>query len=166
MLLLPAVQGVPAVLFGVGLFIVFLLLAGVMLLQEAKFDPATEAPEYILNDAVKFVGRRVDQQVRARIGHSGIQRILEWQVYFLQELARRDKEAPIVLGDTDGVADYIAEQLLADGHSVSVADVASCLELQGEYLVSVGAVGEAVSGDLGTLGAEFEGGTDVQDSTT
>ena len=166
MLAIPAVQGVPAVLFGIGLFLLFLLLAGVMLLQEAKFDPATEAPEYILNDTVKFVGRLVDPSVRKRIGHSGIQRVLEWQVYFLQDLARRDKDAPIVLGDTGGIADFIAEQLRNDGHDFLVADIRSCLDLQGEYLLSAGAVGQAVSGDLGILATELEGEEDVQDSTT
>lgn len=166
MLVMPAVQGVPAVFFGIGLFLFFLLLAGVMLLQEAKFDPAREVPEYILNDAVKFVGRQADPGVRKRIGHSGIQRVLEWQVHFLQDLARRDKDAPIVLGDTGGVAKLIAEQLRNNGHDFLVADIVSCLDLQGEYLISVGAVGQAVSGDFTNLLVELEGEVDVQDSTT
>lgn len=159
-------QGTAALIFGGVLLLVFLGLAAVMLLQEARYDPEAQAPEYILNDAVSFVGDRVKPEVRRRIGRSGVQRVLEWQVHFLQQLARADKDVPIVLGNTAGTAQYIADQLKSEGHVFSLEDIGACLELQGSYLVSVGAVGQEAGEVLGTLGLETEGESDEQDPAT
>ena len=148
------------------MLLVFLGLAAVMLLQEARYDPEAQSPEYILNDAVAFVGDRVEPEVRRRIGRSGVQRVLEWQVHFLQQLARTDKDVPIVLGNTAGTAQYIADRLKSEGHVFPLEDIAACLELQGSYLVSVGAVGQEADEVFGTLRPETEGGSDGQDPTT
>jgi hypothetical protein len=159
-------QGTAALIFGGVMLLVFLGLAAVMLLQEARFDPSSQAPEYILNDAVAFVGDRIDPEVRRRIGRSGVQRVLGWQVHLLQQLARRDKDAPIVLGNADGTAQHIADQLKAEGHVFSLRDIGACLELQGSYMVSVGAVGQEAEGIAGTMPVQKEVGSFGQDQTT
>ena len=136
-------SGTSAVILGASLVGVLLLIVAVMVWQESRTRFEEHEPEYILEDAVRFVHGRLASDVRTALGIGGVRRILEWQVYFLQRLAKDDKEIPIVMGITEGTVGYIVEQLAEHGHPFSAEQVTAVLEEQGAYLIHIGAVGEA-----------------------
>ncbi len=136
-------SGTSAVVLGAVLVGVLLLIVAVMVFQESRSRFEEHEPEYVIEDAVRFVHDRLEPDVRAALRIPGVRRILEWQVYFLQRLAKDDKEIPIVMGITDGTVSYIVEQLEAHGHPFSAEQVTAVLEAQGAYLVHIGAVGDA-----------------------
>ncbi len=136
-------SGTSAVVLGASLVGILLLIVAAMVWQESRSRFEEHEPEYILEDAVRFVHARLRSDVRAALGIAGVRRILEWQVYFLQRLAKDDKEIPIVMGITEGTVDYIVEQLADHGHPFSAEQVTAVLEEQGAYLIHIGAVGEA-----------------------
>lgn len=135
-------QGTTALVIGALLVGLLFIFAAVMVAQEARSRSQVRPPEYIMEEAVRFVHARLDPQSRTRLGIAGVRRVLEWQVHFLQQLARTDKQVPIVVGLTEGTIDYIVEQVTKQGYPTDQADVSAVLELQGEYLMSIGAVGE------------------------
>lgn len=136
-------SGTSAVVLGAGLVGVLLVIVAVMVWQESRSRFEVHEPEYILEEAVRFVHGRLDPDVRGALGIAGVRRILEWQVYFLQRLAKDDKEIPIVMGITEGTVAYIVGQLAEHGYPSSPEQVTAVLEEQGAYLIRIGAVGEA-----------------------
>ncbi len=134
-------QGTAAIVVGALLVALLLIIGAVMLLQEARHRTEARPPEYIIEDAVQFVLSRLDPGVRGRLGRAGVRRILEWQVFFLQQLAKQDKNVPIVVGTTEGTIDYISARMEKQGHDVARPDISAVLEAQGGYLASIGAVG-------------------------
>ncbi len=138
--------GTPWVLGGV-LAGVFLLLVAVMLWQEAKARARPADPVWGIEDASDFVVGRLAETPRSRLGRDGVRRIIEWQVYFLQMLARRDRDVPIVVGTTDGTVEYILGEVERQGHPMASEDVQAVLELVGEYLVEIGVVGPQATDD-------------------
>lgn len=128
------------------------LLAGVLLVivamlvwQEARRRPSYEPLEYVVNDAVKHVAERLPEDVDLR--SADIRRILEWEVFYLQGLAQRDRKQPVetVAGGHDQSISYIADQIhTKHGVSYSQDQIAQVLRLEADYLAAIGAVGEPV----------------------
>jgi hypothetical protein len=65
---------------------------------------------------------------------------------YLQERLDADQTAPVVLGG-EGVAAYVIEQTARNGYDYEPAIVAEVMQLQAEYLVSIGAVDRPVGED-------------------
>lgn len=135
-------SGSGALVFGGVLLGIFLLLIAALLWQEARTRGQPAEPVYGIEDATDHVLAAIPDEVRQRLGRDNVRRILEWQVFFLQMLARDDKEVPIVVGTTDGTIDYIGKAVAKQGHPMGEADIATVLEAQGAYLRSIGVVGE------------------------
>lgn len=138
-------RGITAVVFGALLLVIFLLLVAVMAWQEAKGRHGP--PEYILNDCVAWVRPRLSSEQRRRLSAQAVLAILEWQVHGAQQSVRGIKvgEAQVVLGATEETVRYICDQVASvQGDTFEHDDVAAVLGLQGEYLMSIGAVGDPV----------------------
>ncbi len=135
-------QGTSALVVGAVLVGLLLIIAAVMVVQESKSRFEERPPEYVIEDAVRFVHTRLDPESSGRLGVGGVRRVLEWQVSFLQQLAKEDKQVPIVIGTTEGTVTFVVDRLTKQGHVMDPADVAAVLELQGAYLMSIGAVGD------------------------
>ncbi|HSJ36074.1 MAG TPA: hypothetical protein VLB85_13570, partial [Acidimicrobiia bacterium] len=84
-----------AIVLGALLFALFLLIVGLMVWQEAKRRPGPPERAYVISDAVRFIIGRLDDQTRARLGRSGVQRIIEWEVHYLQGLAQKSRRNPV-----------------------------------------------------------------------
>lgn len=146
-----------AIALGALLFALFLLIVGLMVWQEAKRRPGTPERAYVISDAVRFVIGRLDDQTRARLGRSGVQRIIEWEVHYLQGLAQKSRRDPVetVAGGSDSSIDYVVIQIAeVNGVTYDRSDVAEVLRLEADYLMSIGAVGEAVEPDQPERGDE------------
>lgn len=131
---------------------VLLFVLAAMVWQEAKrrrFDPG---PTYVVEEAVSFIADRLDPDTRTRLRRVDIRRIVEWEVFYLQGLAQKNRKTPVetVAGGTDAAVDYIAGEIL-DRHGVSYSldDIRSVLRIEAEYLMAIGAVGEVVEGNVG-----------------
>ena len=141
-------RGVTAVALAALLAAVFLGLVAVMVIQEGpRWRSGAKDPyEYILSDATQWVWNRLDHTLRADISIDDVLRILEWQVFYLQESVKGVPrgEAAVVVGDTPAATEYIITRSAAQGATYDPDLVAEVLERQTEYLVSIGAVAEPV----------------------
>lgn len=124
---------------------VLLVIVALMVWQEAKRRPSYEPLEYVVNDAVKHIAERLPEDSGLR--HSDIRRIIEWEVFYLQGLAQEDRKNPVdtVAGGHDLSVAYIADQI-QEKHSVSYShdQINDVLRLEADYLLAIGAVGDAV----------------------
>lgn len=136
----------------VGLLVaIFVFVVAAMVYQEARGrSPATEGPVYVVEDAVAFIWDRLKPEPRQRLRPADVRRIVEWEVYYLQGLAQKNRRNPVEVtaGGAPAAIEYIVERIAGE-HGVSYAhdDVAAVLALEARYLASIGAVGEPVGGE-------------------
>lgn len=125
----------------------FLVILALVVWQEAKRRPSYDPLEYVIEDAVKHVETGLRLEGNDTLRRSDIRRILEWEVFYLQGLAQENRGNPVetVAGGHEASIEYITEQI-ASKHGVFYAqkDVEDVLRYEADYLVRIGAVGEAV----------------------
>jgi hypothetical protein len=137
----------PAALFTFVALLVglFLVIVALVVWQEAKRRPFYDPLEYVIEDAVKHVSAGLEQD--SRLSRPDIRRILEWEVFYLQGLAQKNRSNPVdtIAGGHAGSVDYIVEQIETK-HGVAYAsgDVEDVLRLEADYLMAIGAIGEPV----------------------
>jgi hypothetical protein len=119
------------VVFGIGL-----------LLQERH--PREIAIVYSVEDALSYVWSGIDDATKASLGRADVRRILEWEMHYLQQPDRRTGEA--VVAGVEAAA-YAQEKAMEQGYGYEPAAIFAVLDLQAEYLASLGAVGGPVEGD-------------------
>lgn len=136
-------SGGGAVVLGGLLFGVFLLIVAAMLWQEARERGNPTEAVFGIEDATDHILTVLPEAVASRLGRDNVRRIIEWQVRFLQDLARDDDDVPIVVGTTEGTVEFIGMRLEKAGHPIAASDVAAVLDAQGEYLAGLGVIGEA-----------------------
>ncbi len=128
---------------------VLLLVVGALVWQEARRRPGRSEPAYVVDEAVEFIVARLDAETQGRLRGGGVRRIIEWEVYLLQGLAQRQRWRPVetFAGGTDASVDYIVGRIATvHGTTYDRRDVAEVLQLEAQYLVSIGAVGDPVDG--------------------
>lgn len=132
-----------AVLLVAVLLFVFALMAW----QEAKRRAAPQERVYVIEDAVRFIHRRLPEQLRSRLSRADVRRIVQWEVHYLQGLAEGGRRKPVetVAGGEPLAVEWIAAQVAArHGVTYQREDIAEVLAHEAAYLQSIGAVGEAV----------------------
>jgi hypothetical protein len=133
----------------VALFAVLLALSAVVIWQHS----ARTGPDEItfgINDAVEFILPRLDSEVAMRLGRAGVQRVVEWEVFYLQGLAQKRRTQPVVTvaGDYEPAVEFIAAEILRrHGLTYSLSDVGGVLNEQVAYLESIGAIGDEAGGE-------------------
>ena len=137
-------------MFVIGAMLVAVLLVVVALVawQESKRRPSYEPLEYIVEDAVKHVASRLPEG--SRLGNADVRRILQWEIFYLQGLAQKDRKNPVetVAGGHEASIHYIAAEIeRKHGVSYPQEDIAEVLRLEADYLSAIGAIGEPV--DMG-----------------
>ncbi len=149
-------SGFTTVALGALLGAVFLSLVAILLWQEAKRRRTGPQAVYVVSEARRYIRDNLDPQVRERVGGAGIQRIVEWELFYLQGLAQKDRHRPVetVAGGSEASVEYIRGRI-AERHGIEIPsdDIRTVLELEAEYLHSIGAVGEKV----GRLAEEEKG---------
>ena len=143
----PAVVGFVALLVAVLLFIVALVVW-----QEARRRPSYEPLEYVVEDAVRHIEASLLLEGKEELRRGDIRRILEWEVYYLQGLAQKDRKNPVetVAGGHAPAVEYIAEQIaVKHGVTYSSEEIEDVLRYEADYLMRIGAVGEPVALDGG-----------------
>lgn len=101
-------------------------------------------------DAVEFMVSRLDAAILERLGRTGLRRIVEWEIYYLQGLAQEDRRQPIaaIAGDYEPAVWYIMSQVAKrHGATYSAADVGKVLDELVSYMALIGAIGPKAEGD-------------------
>lgn len=141
-------RGVTAVALAAVLVAVFLGLVAMLVIQEGpKWRFRSREPlEYVLTDATEWVWSRLSASGRSGLQRTDVLRILEWQVFFLQESVKGVPrgEASVIVGDTPQAVDFIVAGASSQGVEYSPESIAEVLEWQGTYLESIGAVADPV----------------------
>jgi len=124
---------------------VLLVIVALLVWQEARRRPTYEPLEYVVSDAVKHIAERLPDDFD--LGRSDIRRVLEYEVFYLQGLAQRDRSNPVetVAGGHSASIEYIAAEIEEKhGLSYSHGQIEEVLRLEADYLMAIGAVGERV----------------------
>jgi hypothetical protein len=133
----------------VGLLVgILLVIVALIVWQEAKRRPSYEPLEYVVEDAVTHVYERLGESTP--LSKADVRRILEWEVFYLQGLAQKDRRQPVetIAGGHEASVEFISSQIrIKHGVSYSHDDIAEVLRLEADYLAAIGAVGDPV--DLG-----------------
>ena len=143
----PAVVGFVALLVAVLLFIIALVVW-----QEARRRPSYEPLEYVVEDAVRHIEASLLEEGKEELRRGDIRRILEWEVYYLQGLAQKDRKNPVetVAGGHAPAIDYIGERIaIKHGVTYSPEEIEDVLRYEADYLLRIGAIGEPVALDGG-----------------
>jgi hypothetical protein len=144
------------------MLIVLLVLAGIAVFVTAAIAvggavnrTGAQPPPAVLqlDDAVDWIADRLPYEVAAEISHSDVRSVLLWQLDYFEtiglatphgaELGGESVPADHleVVADEDAAVDYAMERA-ADEHSdISPLHVVCVLDLQMQYLRSIGAVG-------------------------
>ena len=131
---------------------VFLFIVALVVWQEAKRRPSYEPLEYVVEDAVRHVEAGLLAEGKEELRRGDIRRILEWEVYYLQGLAQKNRKNPVetIAGGHDEAIDYIIERIATkNGVTYSHAEVEDVLRYEADYLMRIGAVGEPVAAEGG-----------------
>lgn len=143
-------SGGGVVALGAVLFALFLVIVGALVWQEARRRPDRSGPEYVVDDAIRFIAARLESEMLERIGVAGVRRVIEWELHYLQGLAQKRRRTPVetVAGGSDASIDYVVSQIAeVNGVTYDRGDVAEVLRLEVDYLISIGAVGSRVDPD-------------------
>ncbi|MFP3915716.1 MAG: hypothetical protein ACLFWM_12635 [Actinomycetota bacterium] len=140
-------SGGSVVILGGVLFALLCVIVGALVWQEAKRRPDSSSADYVVDDAIRYIVARLPPEVARRMGATGVRRVIEWELYYLQGLAQEDRRNPVetVAGGSDASIDYVTSRIAeVHGATYDRADVADVLRLEADYLFSIGAVGEPV----------------------
>jgi len=123
------------------LLAVLLLVMAAMVWQAAKKVPDA-TPTYVVEEVVPFVFERLSEDACTRIDQDDVQRILEWEVFYLQR-AGRSKAGPgsvPVAGSTEA-ATYVRERSARQGYDYRMQDIREVQQYETVYLAEIGAIG-------------------------
>jgi hypothetical protein len=135
-------SGATLVVF-VGVLVALLLgMLALLVWQEGRRRTFDTMPEYVVDQLHSFIESRLDPAVAERLGRDGVERVVNWELRYLQ----RDGGEGAVAGGTDVSVAYIVDRI-AQFHGVTYpqSDVRAVLALEAEYLMAAGAVGEPVA---------------------
>lgn len=140
-------SGFTTVALGALLGAVFLSVVAILLWQEARRRRTGAEAVYVISHARRFITENLAPEVLERVGEAGIQRIVEWEVFYLQGLAQDDRRRPVetVAGGSEDSVEYIRGRI-AEQHGIEIPsdDIRAVLELEAGYLHGIGAVGERI----------------------
>lgn len=133
----------------VALFVILLTVSAVVIWQHASRTGPAEVT-FGVTDAVDFIVPRLAPDIAARLGPAGVQRIVEWEIYYLQGLAQKNRSQPVVTvaGDYEPAVEFIVSEISRrHGVTYSRVDASAVLDEQVAYLASIGAIGDMAGGE-------------------
>ena len=108
---------------------------------------------YDLFEAVDFVAERLPDALSAKLSYDDVEAVLLWRLDHLRlrgsatygrgdttAAEAEDQEEPVVTSDDDSV-DYVLAEAEASGRDIDALDVVVVLDLESQYLRTIGALG-------------------------
>ncbi len=126
----------PPVIVAVVLLALLVAVALAFAWQEAQ-RRRDRYPVYGIGDAVDYAARRMEGVERVHL-----QRVLETEVLYLQGIDTDPATAPIA--GSPAAVDYVHAHLYDQGFDYDKDFIRRVMELEAEYLASIGAVGDPV----------------------
>jgi len=123
---------------------VVLLFGIAMFWQESK-RMTGGAAVYGVEDSIEWIWEGLGED-KQNLTKDDIRRILEWEMFYLQQpdLWRSDGQ-PVVGGQA--AAAFAQEKSLESGHAYDPVQIYAVLDLQASYLEAIGAIGEPADPD-------------------
>ena len=108
---------------------------------------------YDLYEAVDFVAERLPDALSAKLSYEDVEAVLLWRLDHLRlrgsatygrgdttAAEAEDQEEPVVTSDDDSV-DYVLAEAEASGRDIDALDVVVVLDLESQFLRTIGALG-------------------------
>ena len=123
-----------------GVMMALVLAFGIaMFWQESRRVQHREAI-YGVEDSIEFIWDGLGDD-KLGLKKSDVRRILEWEMYYLQQPKLWEDEGPPIVGG-EAAARYTQERALEAGFSYEPPQIFGVMDLQAEYLQAIGAVGD------------------------
>jgi hypothetical protein len=97
---------------------------------------------YGVEDSIEFIWDGLGDS-KLGLKRSDVRRILEWEMHYLQKPELWEDDGQPVVGG-EAAAAYTQEQSFEEGYSYEPEQIYAVMDLQAEYLVAIGAVGDIV----------------------
>jgi hypothetical protein len=137
--------------FALGL-LVLLVLVGLAFMWQGTIRMPGAPVAYGVEESIKYITPRLTEATRATIGPKSVRRILEWEMSYLHERLDSGSDEPVVLGGDEAV-EYVLNQTQQQGYTYDRATVTEVMQLQAEYMESIGALDRPVADEeMKTLG--------------
>ncbi|MFV2039572.1 MAG: hypothetical protein ACC660_04965 [Acidimicrobiales bacterium] len=144
---------------------IFVAVAAVLVLVTAwfavtlvttKLNATPALAVFDIEEATTYIADNLPDKVAARISHDDVRLLLRWELTYFRErgvasfggvdhaaelAARRNR---VVVADEDAAVDELLERAIEDGLELDAVDIVCVTDLAADYLVSIGAVGDAV----------------------
>ena len=101
----------------VALFAVLLAVSALVIWQHASRTQPQEIT-FGVTDAVDFILPRLAPEVASRLGRAGVQRVIEWEIFYLQGLAQESRRQPVVTDRLLGASGPARERLPSLGSNL------------------------------------------------
>ena len=134
-----------AVFFALGLLIL-LVVIGLAFYWQGTIRFPGSAVSYGVEDSIKYITPRLREDTRAMMGAKSVRRILEWEMRFLQDALDADPDSVIVLGG-EAAREYVLDMTARQGFEYEPTVIDEVLQLQAEYMSSIGAIADPVAAD-------------------
>ena len=95
---------------------------------------------YGVEDSIEYVWEGLGDDKHG-LTKGDIRRILEWEMFYLQQPALWDDDGPPVVGG-DAAATFAQEKSYEAGYSYEPNQIFAVLDLQTSYLEAIGAIGD------------------------
>lgn len=133
------------VFFALGLLILVILI-GLAFMWQGSIRMPGGPVAYGVEDSIKYITPRLAAATREVIGDKTVRRVLEWEMKYLQQQLESDSGDVVIIGG-DAVKQYVLEQTKRQGFDYDPAIVTEIMELQAEYMESIGALARPVAED-------------------
>ena len=121
-----------------------LVLVGLAFYWQGSIRLPGSAVSYGVEDSISYITPRLSEPTRRQIGAKSVRRILEWEMKYLQDSLDADPDQVVVLGG-DSAVSYVIERTARQGFDYEPEVVREVLQLQAEYMASIGALAEPVT---------------------
>ncbi len=134
-----------ALFFALGLLALLFVVAVAFYWQGSIRLPGA-AVSYGVEDSIKYITPRLSAETREVIGVKSVRRILEWEMKYLQDQLDADPDQAVVLGG-QAATEYVLAQTARQGLDYDPEIVHEVMQLQAEYMESIGALARPVADD-------------------
>ncbi len=115
-----------------------------MFWQESKRMTSREAI-YGVEDSIEYIWESLGED-RHGLTKSDVRRILEWEMFYLQQPDLWEGDGSPVVGGTAAAA-FAQQKALEAGYAYEPEQIFAVLDFQASYLQAIGAIGERVDPD-------------------
>jgi hypothetical protein len=132
-------------LFALGL-LALLALIGLAFMWQGSIRMPGSPVAYGVEESIRYITPRLSPTTREVISAKSVRRILEWEMKYLQDQLDSSDGSPVVLGGETAVR-YVLEKTSQQGYDYDEAIVTEVMQLQAEYMESIGALDRPVADD-------------------